>query len=121
MTSALMLLVLLAQAPTEPSIQPNEPCQYSFAQPPDWPSFMFHEMDAEALRQLTLTRKGVRVVDIPEGAIVLGWLGTSMRGDALHVWVYTRPDRTVSSRLLHGDALERLYADVVAWLKEHKK
>lgn len=57
-----------------------------------------------------------------EGVVVLGWLGTSMKGDPIRVWVYTRPDKSiVSSQLLHADALARLYAEVEAWLAEHPR
>lgn len=114
----LMLALLLALAST-PECSPTPPSAWE--NPPAWPSFIFQQMDDEALRQLTLTRNGVPVVDLPEGVIVLGWLGTTMPGQAIHEWVYTREDRSVSSRLLHGDALERLYAAVVLWLKEHPR
>lgn len=110
----LSLLLLFALA------APVEAQRCPFDHPPAWPSYCFREMDDESLRQLTLTRNGVPVYDFPEGVIILGWMGTSLKGDALHAWVYTREDKSVSSRLLHGDALERLYADVIAWLKEHR-
>ena len=103
-----------AQEESEP-----QPCLWEH--PPAWPSFCFQAMDDEALRQVSLVRFGQRVVAIPEGAMVLGWLGTYMPDRPIRVWVYTRPDKAASSRLLHGDALERLYAEVTAWLRANGK
>lgn len=110
-----LLLLALMQASVEP------PARCDFANPPRWPSFCFQQMDDEAIKQLTMTRNGVPVFVIPEGAIVLGWLGTQVPGTGFHHWVYTREDKSISSYVLHGDALGRLYADVIEWVATHPK
>lgn len=113
MAITLLLLALLQAA---------APCPNTFANPPKWPSFLFLEMDDEAVRALTLTRNGVSVVDLPEGVIVLGSVATMMPdGTVIRAWTYTREDKSTSSRLLHGDALVRLYGDVVTWLEAHPR
>ena len=108
MMLSLLLLVALAA--------PAEAQHCSFDHPPAWPSFTFQALDRDGLKHF-----GDADVTPPEdGVIVLDWLGTSMPGQPIRVWVYTRPDKSiVHSRLLHADALERLYGEVMAWLKEH--
>lgn len=111
----ILLLLLLLQA------EPPPPAHCVYLNPPRWPSLCFEQMDDEAIKYLTMTKEGKPVFDIPEGAIVLGWYGTQLPGTVIHVWVWTREDKGVSSRLLHGDALERLYEDVILWIAAHPK
>lgn len=111
-TALLILLAGLCYA------QPAQGPACSFARPPAWPSFHYQALDRDGLAHL-----GDPDVTPPaDGVIVLGWLGTSMRGTPIRVWMYTRPDKSiVHSRLLHADALERLYGEVEAWLEQQEK
>lgn len=108
----LSLLLLFALA------APVEAQQCPFDHPPAWPSFHFQALDRDGFAHLG----DADVTPPQEGVVVLGWLGTSLPGPTpIRVWVYTRPDKSiVHSRLLHADALERLYGEVEAWLKKHR-
>lgn len=110
-TALLILLAGLCYAQPVPRAW-SQTC--SFDHPPMWPSFCFQALDRDGLAHL-----GDPAITPPvDGVMVLGWLGTQMPGpQPIRVWVYTRPDKSiVSSRLLHGDALARLYTEVEAWL-----